>query len=112
MGSRVNWADPVVADGVPTVAHPPEDRTPLSTALALASQLTAVALEMVVPIVGGYFLDQWLRTRVVFLAAGAVLGFYIGMRSLLSMTQPHRPNGEHPHQEGERPNHKDQSDRR
>lgn len=61
--------------------------------MALATQLTAVALEMVVPIVVGYFLDQWLGTWLVFVVAGAVLGLIAGMLSLLRLTGTLRRSG-------------------
>ena len=69
------------------MAYPPDDRSPLSVALAKASQLTAIALEMVVPALIGYLLDQWLGTWLVFLVAGAVVGLVAGMLSLLRLTE-------------------------
>jgi len=77
----------VVANRVSTVAYPPDDRSPLSVALAKASQLTAIALEMVVPIAAGYWADQWLGTGLVFVVAGAVLGLIAGMLSLLRLAE-------------------------
>ena len=53
------------------VPHLPDNRSPLAAAWARASQVTAASLEMVVPIVAGYFLDQWLGTRWVFVVLGA-----------------------------------------
>jgi F0F1-type ATP synthase assembly protein I len=60
-------------------------------------------MEMVVPIVGGYFLDQWLGTRWVFMTVGAVLGFVAGIRGLMSLAQPPRRNGQSNKVNGKRP---------
>jgi F0F1-type ATP synthase assembly protein I len=83
--------------------EPEDDRSPLSAALATASQVTAVAAEMVVPIVAGYFIDRWVETRWVFAAVGAVLGFVAGIRGLVSLARPPRRNGEPDEVHGKRP---------
>jgi F0F1-type ATP synthase assembly protein I len=85
------------------VANLPEDRSPLSAALARASLVTTIAIEMVVPIVAGYFLDQWLGTRFVFVAVGAVLGFVAGIRGLVSLAQASHGNGGPDEVHGKRP---------
>jgi F0F1-type ATP synthase assembly protein I len=76
------------------VDNPPDDRSLLSMAMGRASQVTTIAMEMVVPIVGGYFLDRWIGTLPAFVSAGAVLGFVVGIRGLILLTKPPRRNGQ------------------
>jgi len=56
----------------------------------LAYRSTTIALEMVVPIVAGYWLDQRLGTGVVFAALGAIIGLTLGMWSLVQIARPPR----------------------
>ncbi len=65
------------------MANLPPDRSPVSVAWARASQVTTISLEMVVPVVLGYFADQWLKTGLVFMVIGAIAGLCSGMLSLL-----------------------------
>jgi hypothetical protein len=76
------------------VVNPPDDRSPLSVALGWASQVTTMAMEMVAPIVAGYFIDRWIGTLPIFVSAGAVLGLVVGIRGLVLLTKPPRRNGE------------------
>ena len=76
------------------------------TVTGLPSQATTVAMEMVVPIVAGYFLDQWLGTGFVFVALGAALGLLAGIRGLVSLAQPSRPKGESDKLNGRQPHDK------
>jgi F0F1-type ATP synthase assembly protein I len=57
----------------------------MAVAMALASQITAVAAEMAVPPLLGYWVDRWLGTGFVFVALGAILGLVVGMATLLRM---------------------------
>jgi F0F1-type ATP synthase assembly protein I len=61
--------------------------------MSLASSVTTIALEMVVPAVIGLWIDERLGVSPLFVAAGAVLGLYVGIRSLLALTapKPHPP---------------------
>lgn len=70
------------------VKQPKDDRSPLAVGLEWSSRITTVALEMVVPALLGYWIDQKLGTRLVFLVLGAALGFGMGLRGLLYMVQP------------------------
>lgn len=70
-----------------------DDRSPYALAMEWTSRITTVALEMVVPALLGYWLDQWLGTRMVFLILGAILGFATGFYSLLRLTRPSDPKG-------------------
>lgn len=71
-----------------------KDRSFIAAAVNWASRVTSIALEMVVPPVIGLWIDQKLNTGVIFISAGAVLGFCTGMFSLVKMansaTQPKR----------------------
>jgi hypothetical protein len=75
------------------MAAPPEDkRPPMAIAMEWVSQVTTVVLEMVLPGLGG----QWLDTRwgTNFLAlAGFALGLSVGIWHLISMTRPRNTQG-------------------
>jgi F0F1-type ATP synthase assembly protein I len=59
---------------------------PLALAMEWVSKITVVALEMVLPAVGGGYLDQRLGTKY-WTLVGVVFGFLVGMWHLLQMTQ-------------------------
>jgi len=61
-------------------------------AAAWASQVTGIALEMVVPPVLGLWIDHKLGTGFVFVTLGGVLGLYAAIRSLLRVA--HAAQGE------------------
>jgi len=42
--------------------------------LDLVSQITSIGLTAVLPALGGYFLDGWLETKLVFVMLGLVVG--------------------------------------
>jgi hypothetical protein len=65
------------------VNDPSDDRSPLSAGLQWTSRITGVALEMVMPGLAGHWLDQKLGTVAVFLLLGVVLGFILGLRTLI-----------------------------
>jgi hypothetical protein len=56
------------------------------------SKITTVALEMVLPAIGGRYLDQRLGTKY-WALAGLVLGFTVGMWHLLQMTKVKNSGG-------------------
>jgi hypothetical protein len=60
---------------------------PLALALEWVAKITTVALEMVLPAVGGGYLDQRLGTGY-WALVGVVLGMAVGMWHLLQMTRP------------------------
>ena len=62
---------------------------PLALAMEWVSKITTVALEMVLPAIGGGYLDQRLGTKY-WALAGLVLGFTVGMWHLLQMTKVKR----------------------
>ena len=51
-------------------------------------RVTTVGLEMVLPAVLGYFLDQRWGTEPWLVVTGATLGFIVGFRHLLAMAKP------------------------
>ena len=79
-----------------TVTKRDDDRRAFESAFASAivwtSRVTTISLEMVVPTLIGYWLDQRLGTRVLFLTLGAILGFVTALRSLLRLGTPSRPS--------------------
>ncbi len=66
----------------------PEDppRHPTAVALEWSTKITTVALEMCLPAVGGWYLDQMWGTRF-WVLIGAVIGPPVGIWHLLRMTQ-------------------------
>jgi hypothetical protein len=56
------------------VAELPPDRSPLAIAFEWAGAIMTISLEMVLPGIGGYWLDKQLGTRAVFLLLGFALG--------------------------------------
>ena len=50
-----------------------------------AARVTTIALEMALPGLGGFWLDQKLGTRFVFVIIGVVLGFGSGMLHLVRL---------------------------
>jgi F0F1-type ATP synthase assembly protein I len=65
----------------------PDDRSALARATQVASNVTSVSLEMVLPILIGYWIDQRLGTKAVFAILGGVLGLATGIWSLMRMTE-------------------------
>ena len=64
----------------------PPGPNPLASAMEWVAKITTVALEMVVPAVGGGYLDRWLGTNY-WALVGLVLGVVLGMWHLLQMTK-------------------------
>jgi hypothetical protein len=69
------------------VAKNQDVRPPLAVGMEWASRVTTISMEMVVPALIGYWLDQRWGTHNVLLSIGAVLGFIIGLRSLIQLTR-------------------------
>ena len=51
-----------------------DDRSPMSKALATASQITTIGLTMILPALIGYFIDQWAGTVLLFVVLGLIFG--------------------------------------
>ena len=69
-----------------TVTNPSDDRSAIARAYGWTAQITTIALEMVLPALGGVWLDKKLGTKFLFLIIGAVLGFVVGFWHLLKLT--------------------------
>jgi Putative F0F1-ATPase subunit Ca2+/Mg2+ transporter len=69
------------------VTTPSDDRSPIAKAYQWSSRIMVVSLEMVLPGIGGYWVDQWLGTRVVFLLLGFVFGCTAAVYHLIQMTR-------------------------
>jgi len=63
------------------------NREPLALAMEWVAKITTVALEMVLPAVGGRYLDTRFGTSY-WVPVGLVVGFAVGMWHLLLMTRP------------------------
>ena len=71
---------------MPTVTNPTDDRSAIARAYGLVAQITTISLEMVLPALGGVWLDRKLGTKFLFLILGALLGFAVGFWHLLKLT--------------------------
>ena len=60
-------------------------RSPLALAMAWVSRITTISLEMVLPALLGYWADQWLGTKPLFLVLGVIAGFILGMWDLVKL---------------------------
>ena len=65
----------------------PDTRSPIAKALDLVSQITSISLTSVLPALGGYFVDQWLATRLLFLFLGLLLGMAMAGLQLMKLIQ-------------------------
>ena len=74
------------------VAKPHDDRPPLAVAMEWTSRITTISLEMFIPALAGNWLDERLGTSHVLLIVGMILGFAIGLWSLIKLTQPPGPD--------------------
>jgi ATP synthase protein I len=68
------------------MTEPPDDRPPYAVAAEWVSRITTVSLQMVLPAVLGFWVDQKLGTVMLFLVLGAILGMTTGMIQLVRMT--------------------------
>ncbi|MEN6459551.1 MAG: AtpZ/AtpI family protein [Thermoguttaceae bacterium] len=75
----------------------PHDRTPpLVLAMQWSSRITTISLEMVVPGLIGYWLDQRLRTGFLLLTLGIAIGLTTGIMSLVRIAR--QPPDDHPNE--------------
>ena len=71
---------------VAPVPSPPEQRSPLALAMEWVSRIFVVGLEMVLPGLGGGWLDERWGTKPLLTLVGFGLGIVCGMTHLLLMT--------------------------
>ena len=62
----------------------------MALAMEWVAKITTVGLEMVLPGIGGHYLDAWLGTNYLSLV-GFALGLVVGLWHLLQMTKPKIP---------------------
>ena len=62
-----------------------DGRSPVAIAASWASRVLTISLEMVLPGLAGYWLDQRLGTRVLFLLIGLALGMALAMWQLVQL---------------------------
>ena len=61
------------------------------------SQITSIAIGMVLPGLFGFWIDWKLGTKAVFPVVGVVVGFSVGLWQLIKLTKkPNRDNGSSP----------------
>jgi hypothetical protein len=75
------------------VPDPHDDRSPLAVAATWASIVTTIGMEMAVPPLIGFWLDEKLGTRVVFVSLGAIGGLALGMISLIRVARSEEQRG-------------------
>jgi ATP synthase protein I len=64
-----------------------DDRSPMALAMEWVTRITTIALEMAVPTAIGYWIDQHLGTKILFLILAALFGFTAGMWHLLKLAK-------------------------
>jgi F0F1-type ATP synthase assembly protein I len=65
-----------------------DDRSPFALAMEWSVQIMTIALEMVVPILIGAWIDGRLGTKGIIATAGGVAGMTLGIWSLLRLVKP------------------------
>jgi F0F1-type ATP synthase assembly protein I len=66
---------------------PPDDRSPIAIGMGWASVILGVSAQMAVPALLGYWIDQRLGTRLVFLLLGVAIGVLLGTLGLLRIAK-------------------------
>ena len=64
---------------------PRDSRTPMAVAMLWVSKITTVSLTMVLPALGGWWLDNVCGTAPWLLITGAMVGMAAGFRQLLQL---------------------------
>jgi F0F1-type ATP synthase assembly protein I len=75
------------------VAKSQDDRSPYAKAMGWTSRITSISMEMVVPALIGYWLDQRWETHHLLLILGMVLGFATAMSSLMQIARGANSSG-------------------
>ena len=65
----------------------PDGRSPIAVAMQWASQVTAVSIEMVLPILLGVWADRRLGTKAVFTIIGGIGGLWLGIWNLIRIAK-------------------------
>ena len=64
-----------------------DTRSSMAKALDLVSQISTISLMSVLPAVGGYFIDLWLNTKIVFMLIGLAIGMTVGGIQLMKLVK-------------------------
>lgn len=64
-----------------------DDRSPMAQAIDTASQVFTACLMMVLPGIGGFYLDKYLQTSIVFTVLGFLFGFAAGALQIMKIVQ-------------------------
>ncbi len=72
----------------PQSPEPSQDtRSATAKAMDLVSQITSISLTAVLPALGGYFLDGYLETQVLFVILGLLAGMGMAGLQLIKLVQ-------------------------
>ena len=66
----------------------PDRRSPIAKAADISSRLMTISLCLVIPVVGGYYLDKYMNTRAIFVIAGLLFGMAASGWQLFKLTAP------------------------
>jgi F0F1-type ATP synthase assembly protein I len=82
----------------------PDSRSPVAEAAEWSTRIMTVSLEMVLPGMAGYWLDEKLGTKVLFMLVGFALGGYAAVMHLIHLTRKtdQTSSKESPEEENER----------
>lgn len=81
----------------PREMNPPDGRSPMARASEWATRIMTISLEMVLPGLAGYWLDQKLHTKALFMLLGFAVGCTAAVLHLRRLTRtssgksPERP---------------------
>jgi F0F1-type ATP synthase assembly protein I len=67
-----------------------DDRSPFALAYEWTARITTISLELIIPVLAGFWLDERLHLTPLFLVLGVILGFVTAMLSLVRLTKPPR----------------------
>jgi hypothetical protein len=77
----------------PPADRPPDDRSPMAIAFEWSATIMVISAEMVVPGLAGYWLDQRLGTRAVFLVLGFAAGGILATLALVRIAKKRTDSG-------------------
>lgn len=77
-----------------TDKHSSDDRSSFAKAVDTASEVFTACLMMVLPGIGGHFVDKYLNTSVVFTIAGVLFGLLAGIVQITKIVN--KPNQANP----------------
>ena len=69
------------------MSEPEDDRSAIAQAMEWSAAIMTISAEMVVPGLLGYWIDQWLGTKVLFLLLGFALGGVLAGMALMRITK-------------------------